>query len=85
MKYKIAFKRSVARDLKKIGKKEAEKLLKKIAKQLPSEAINCPQLKGRFKGLRKYRIGNYRVIFALLKDTVLITRIGHRKIIYKKR
>ena len=85
MKYKITFKKSVARDLKKVGKEEAEKLLKKIAKQLPSEAIHCPQLKGRYTGLRKYRIGDYRIIFALLEDTALITRVGHRKNIYKKR
>ncbi|KQC14648.1 MAG: hypothetical protein APR63_05300 [Desulfuromonas sp. SDB] len=84
MKYKIKFKKSVIRDLRKITKPEVEKLLKQITQNLPSETKRCPKLKDRFKGLRKYRIGNYRIIFVLLENTVLITRISHRKDIYKK-
>ena len=84
MEYSLAFKSSVARDLKKIGKEQAKRILNKIVKELPSEAIKCPQLKGKFAGLRKYRIGNYRIIFALLEDTILIARISHRKDVYKR-
>ena len=83
MKYKIAFKKSVSRDLKKIGKPQAKKILDKIEKELSSKADQYPELKGRFSGLRKCRIGDYRVIFSLLNDTVLITRIKHRKEVYR--
>jgi len=40
-------------------------------------------LKGQFAGLRKYRIGDYRVIYAILKEDILILRIGSRKDVYK--
>ena len=83
MKYKIAFKKSVSRDLKKIGKSQAKTILDKIEKELSFKADQYPQLKGRFSGLRKYRLGNYRVIFCLVNDTVLITRIKHRKEVYR--
>ncbi len=83
MKYKIAFKKSVSRDLKKIGKSQAKTILDKIEKILSFKADQYPQLKGRFAGLRKCRIGNYRVIFCLVNDTVLITRIKHRKEVYR--
>ena len=83
MKYKITFKKSVSRDLKKIGQSQAKNILDKIEKELPSRADQYPQLKGRFSGLRKCRIGDYRVIFSLLNDTVLITRIKHRKEVYR--
>ncbi|MDO9350111.1 MAG: type II toxin-antitoxin system mRNA interferase toxin, RelE/StbE family [Deltaproteobacteria bacterium] len=43
-----------------------------------------PILKGQFAGLRKYRVGDYRVIYAILGDDVLVLRIGHRKDVYKK-
>ena len=84
MKYKIAFKKSVSRDLKKLGKPQAKKILNKIEKELIAKADKYPELKGPFTGLRKFRIGDYRIIFAIINDTVLITRIGDRKNVYKK-
>lgn len=83
MKYKIAFKKSVARDLKKIGKEQSDRILKKIEKELVIKAAEFPELKGQFAGLRKCRIGDYRIIFTIINDTVLITRIRHRKESYK--
>ena len=83
MKYKITFKKSVARDLKKIGKEQSKRILDKIEKELVLKAAGCPELKGQFAGLRKCRIGDYRIIFTIINDTVLITRIRHRKESYK--
>jgi mRNA interferase RelE/StbE len=40
-------------------------------------------LKGQFAGLRKYRVGDFRVIYALLGHDILILRIGNRKDVYK--
>ena len=40
-------------------------------------------LKGTYKGLNSYRIGDYRIIYTVIKDIVLILKIGHRKEIYK--
>ena len=79
MKYKIAFKRSLSKDLKKIDKKQSKRILGKIEKELSETASNYPELKGNFFALRKVRISDYRVIFSIINDTVLITRIRHRK------
>ena len=83
MKYKIAFKKSVSKDLKRIDKSHVKKILNKIELELPELAQTCPELKGKFSGLRKVRIGDYRVIFSIINDTILITRIGHRKEVYR--
>jgi mRNA interferase RelE/StbE len=83
LKYSIAFKKSVSRDLKKIDREQAEKILLKIDQELSTEAGKYPELKGSFSGLRKCRIGNYRIIFTIINDTVLILRIKHRKDVYK--
>jgi len=83
LKYKIAFKKSVSRDLKKIGREQAEKILDKIESELSSKASEYLELKGQFARLRKCRIGDYRVIFSIINDTVLIVRIRHRKKAYK--
>ena len=83
MNYKIAFKKSVARDLKKIDKEQAAKILKKIEDELPEKAETLPVVTGKFSGLRKFRIGDFRVIFSIIGDTALILRIRHRKEAYR--
>jgi mRNA interferase RelE/StbE len=82
--YNIGYKRSVERDLKKLPKAEARRILDQIGEELSEKAETYPVLKGKFTGLRKYRVGDYRVIYAILDDEVLVLRIGHRKDVYKK-
>lgn len=79
MTFKIAFKKSVSRDLRKIDKDQAERILRKIDEELPDKADSLPALTGKFAGLRKFRVGDYRVIYTLIQGTVLILRIGHRR------
>lgn len=83
MSYKISFKKSVGRDLKKISKDQADRILKKIEEDLPKKADTYPTLTGKFAGLRKCRIGDYRVIYTIIEDTVLILRISHRREAYR--
>ncbi|MCK5842137.1 MAG: type II toxin-antitoxin system RelE/ParE family toxin [Candidatus Sabulitectum sp.] len=83
MAYRITFKKSVSRDLRKIDITEADRILSKISEELSDKAESMRELKGRFAGLRKYRVGEYRTIFTILNDSILITRIRHRKEVYK--
>jgi mRNA interferase RelE/StbE len=43
------------------------------------------QLKGSATGLRRIRVGQYRVLFEVQKDVlvVLVLRVGHRKDVYR--
>lgn len=83
MSYKIAYKKSVARDLKKIDKDQADKILSKIEDELPEKAETFPSLTGRFSGLRKFRVGDYRVVFSIMGDRALILRIRYRREAYR--
>jgi mRNA interferase RelE/StbE len=83
--YNIIYKKSVYRDLKRLSKAEAGRLLDQVEKELSKKADTYPVLKGQFAGLRKYRVGGYRVIYAILRNDVLILRIGHRRDVYKKK
>lgn len=84
MAYRIVYKKSVHRDLKKLDKHEASNILDQIENNLLEHPSSFPVLKGKFSGLRKYRVGDYRVIYVILEEDVVILRIGHRKEIYKK-
>lgn len=85
MSYKIAFKKSVARDLKKIDRAQADRILRKIEDELPTKADTFPVLTGKFSGLRKFRVGDYRVIYSIISDTALILRINHRREAYRQK
>jgi len=81
--YKISYKASVERDLKKLSKTEAKKVLDKLEQDLGQEPDKGEPLKGNFQGLFRLRIGNYRVIYTKTIDGVLILRIGHRRDVYR--
>ena len=85
MVYRLKFKKSVARDLRRMDKAEADRVLTKLAAELPHCADSCPELGGKFAGLRRFRVGDYRVLFAIVADSVLVTRIAHRGDAYRGR
>jgi mRNA interferase RelE/StbE len=70
--------------LKKIGKPEASHIIDHIEKDLLGSPESFPVLKSQFAGLRKYRIGDYRVIYVVLGEDIIILRIGNRREVYKK-
>lgn len=84
MAYNIGYKRSVERDLKKLPKAEARRILDQSEEELSEKADAYPVLKGQFTGLRKFQVGDYRVIYAILDDEVFVLRIRHRKDVYRK-
>ena len=85
MAYKINFKQSVSKDLKRIDKSIASEILDKIDADLSINADKYPVLKGKLAGLRKFRTGDYRIIYSIINnDAVLILRIAHRREVYRK-
>jgi addiction module RelE/StbE family toxin len=81
--YNVVFKKSVHRDLKKLSKAEVSHILDQTEQELTKNPVSCPLLKGQFAGLRRYRIGDHRVIYALVGTEILVLRIGHRRDVYK--
>lgn len=84
-KYKITFKRSVAKDLRSIPKRDVKRILKRI-----DALAENPRGEGCIKlsGLDRYRIrlGLYRVVYEIIDDRLVITvvRVGHRSSVYKE-
>ena len=78
---------SSRKDLKKIESKDAQKIVKTIFKYTNKNPLEkSKKLSGRFDGLYRYRIGEYRVIFQYEnKELYIVTilKIKHRKDIYR--
>ena len=85
MGYNITFKKTVEKDLKRISKQNAKRILDKIDTELSKHPDRYPALTGPFAGLRKFRVGDYRVIFAIIDSDVLILRVQNRKDVYRKK
>ena len=83
--YKIDYVDSVKEDLSSISKAHKEQIRKAIEKKLATNPIEFGKpLQYSLKGLRRLRVGDYRIIFQIEeeKKTVLIVKIGHRREVY---
>ncbi len=83
MAYKITYKKSFQKDLKHLPKDQFEKILERIDQVLSVDPYSCPQLTAELKGLRRLRVGDYRVLFRISGNEVLIVRIANRKDVYR--
>ena len=83
MASKIAYKASVAGDLRRLDKPTARRVLDKLERALAANPRAGVPLAGEFHGLFKYRVGDFRVIYTNTPDGFLVLRIGHRKDVYR--
>jgi mRNA interferase RelE/StbE len=79
----IFYKSSVRHDLKKIDPKNLARILREIRRVLGNNPHAGEALRGEFKGLYKLRVGDYRVIYALISEGVLVLRIRYRSKAYE--
>ena len=84
MAVSIDYKASVEKDLRKLDKTIALRLLRKVEEVLGSQGRQGEALTGEFAGLFPLRVGDYRVIYARTLDGYLVLRIGHRRDVYRK-
>lgn len=83
MAYKIKFKKSISKDLRKIDKSIANNLIDEIVDKLSKNPIQGKKLQGKFIGKHRIDIGNYRVIYAIQPELIWVLKIGHRQGVYK--
>ena len=75
--------RHAEKQLSKLPKSEAKKILIKLKEsQYDFSNLDIKKLKG-IENSWRLRIGNYRVIFKIENDFLIVTEIGDRKDIYK--
>ena len=83
MAFKVILKEGAIKDLQRLPTNVAENIFHKVEHELPASALQEKQLKGKYKGLRRMRVGDYRVIFEIRNDTVVVLQVTHRKDVYR--
>lgn len=84
---KIKYEASFERDLKNIKEKKLLQRLKSTINEIkeasdPSSIKNLRKLSG-YETYYRIRIGDYRVGLEIIQDEVILTRVLHRKDVYK--
>lgn len=86
MRYEIEISESAERSLEKIPKKDRLKILEKIdALEQDPKPTGSSQLKGYKEPLYRIRSGDYRIVYLVKQEVlvVLIVEVGHRREIYR--
>ncbi|HEY4516068.1 MAG TPA: type II toxin-antitoxin system RelE/ParE family toxin [Candidatus Paceibacterota bacterium] len=82
---KVEFSKSAFRELKKFPKDIQKRVINKI--EFYSEQSDPLKLAERMIDVKfgsyRFRIGDYRVIFDIIKGNIFVLKIGNRKDIYK--
>lgn len=87
MSYKVAWHEDALEDLRKLDKAGAMDIVGKVEDHLSEDplALGKP-LKGIFRGLFRYRCGDYRVIYSIdrQEERLVVLTVGHRKDVYRR-
>ncbi len=86
MRYSVQIKRSAAKELARIAKSCRARLVQAID-ALAENPLKGSALKGELRGLRRIRIGDYRVVYEVQDEVlaVLVVRIARRRDVYRQR
>ena len=84
MAWSIRIKASAAKALRKLDPQQRRRLIAAIDR-LATEPHAGSVLKGEFAGLRRIRVGSYRITYEARQQEliVLMVRVSHRKDIYR--
>ena len=82
---KVEFSKSAFRQFSKLSKEIQRRISAKIDFYVEQEdpLIFAESLKDSNLGSYRFRVGDYRIIFDVIKNTIFVLRIGNRKDIYK--
>lgn len=84
--YQLVFDDKVIKDLKKIDAAWQRKILEAIKTKLPGNPFSGKKLVGDLSPYYRLRVGDYRVIYEIIEQQIIINviRIRHRKDVYLK-
>lgn len=86
MAYELLWDEAALFDLKQLDRAGAKRLVKKVEAHMVQDPLRLGKpLHGEFKNLYRYRVGDYRVIYEVRKQQVLVivVKVGHRKDVYE--
>lgn len=83
MVYKLLYTKTAYQDIQKLDIVAKKRIKKKLEEYIRDPFYHAKKLTDSSIGSYRWRIGNYRIVFDIDKDRIIIIRVGHRREIYK--
>ena len=85
MSFSIRIKESAAKELRRVAKPDRARIVAAIDRLSETPHLGT-SLKGDLRGLRRIRVGDYRILYEVRDKelVVLVVRIAHRRDAYRR-
>jgi len=83
MSYRVVYTKSAYKDIKRLDTVVKRRIKKAVEKNLKSPLSTARKLTDFRIGNFRWRIGNYRIIFDIHDEAIVVLRVRHRKESYK--
>ena len=84
MKYRLIYTHRAIRDLDELDTSVKQRIGKTLLRYESDPLQQAEFLKQSELGSYRFRIGDYRVVYDLAGDQIVILRVGHRREIYRR-
>ena len=85
MSYRLVYTRRAGRDIQGLDPDTKERLGRVLLRYAEDPLNHAERLTESELGSYRFRVGDYRVIFDLEGDEIVVLRVGHRREIYRRR
>ena len=85
MSFSIRIKESAAKELRRVAKPDRARIVAAIDRLAETPHLGT-SLKGDLRGLRRIRVGDYRILYEVRDKelVVLVVRVAHRRDAYRR-
>jgi mRNA interferase RelE/StbE len=88
LSYKVTWHEGALENLRGLDRSRAREIVDKVDEHLSKDplALGKP-LRGIFKGMHRFRCGDYRIIYTLdrKEERLMVLTVGHRKDVYRSK
>ncbi|MBI5192186.1 MAG: type II toxin-antitoxin system RelE/ParE family toxin [Nitrospirae bacterium] len=85
MKYDLVYTQRAVKDIEKLDHKIKDRIGKTLLRYKVDPLHHAERLTDSNLGSYRFRVGDYRIVFDIEKDKIVVLRVGHRREIYKQR
>ena len=85
MKYDLVYTQRAIKDIEGLDHKIKDRIGKTLLRYKVDPLGNAERLTDSSLGSYRFRVGDYRIVFDIEKDKIVVLRVGHRREIYRKR
>lgn len=85
MKYRLVYTDRAVKDIQPLEQRVKSRIGRTVLRYQEDPLRYAEKLRDSRLGTYRFRIGDYRVIFDIEENEIVVLRLGHRRDIYRKR